>query len=459
MTLSRKQIGQAAAGAALFLMALPGCRAQQPPAAPPAAVAAPPPAPIWTDSERAACLNFWNQPGRTQITLVKARPALTPAASLWFHSYNRALRHSSPDDSTAWKAWVDAKYAYDHWQANSLAGIPNDGTAPAAPGPIPQSLLDAAGDPPPLSDAVTPRRYIIDLGDNDGTPLEYEAPIHISSRYGSYRFDQGVISGGDPLRNMPHDSLNSLMLAAGLTQFQADVIGAVSRLEGGFDAVNTYDTGYVSVGFIQFTTGPAGSGSLGGVLATEKAEAPADFARDFHSRGIDVTQANIYAVLDPATGAELSGADAVQDTIRDPRLMAVFQAAGKSSRAFRIAQIQTAKTGYYPADDPISVTLPSGAVVTGLVSDVLKSEAGMATAFDRKVNTGGCAREVSAGVAQIMIAHNLTTLAQVAPYERDLVALLRYRADFLKDKDLTQPPAEQIQPATPIKPLAPTTEL
>lgn len=455
MIIKQSQVRQGVAMGALFLIALQGCRAQQTPA-PSAAVAAPP---IWTDAERAACLSFWNQPGRTQITFVKARAVLTPAASRWFHAYDRALRHAPPDDVAAWKAWVDAKFARDRWEANAIARADNSGPAPDPPGVIPQSLLAMAGDPPPLSAAETPKKFTIDLAGDGGTPLVYEAPISINSRYGSYRFDQGIISGGEPLRRMPAADLNSLMLSAGLTQFQANVIGAVSRLEGGFDAVNTYDTGYVSVGFIQFTTGALGTGSLGDVLATEKAANPTAFVRDFHERGIDVTPAHIYAVVDPATGAELSGADAVQDTIRDPRLMAAFQAAGRRSQAFRIAQIQTAKTGYYPADDPITVLLPNGTSLSGHVRDVLKSEAGMATAFDRKVNTGGCAAEVSAAVTQIITANNLTTLAEVAPYERNLVEALRYRADFLSDKSLTQPPAPPTAPAAPIAPIAPTTEL
>jgi len=205
--------------------------------------------------------------------------------------------------------------------------------------------------------------------------------------------------------------------------------------------VNTYDTGFVSVGFIQFITAAGGDGSLAAVLASEKANAPTDFARDFHVRGLDVTPGGLYAVLDPATGAELTGAEAVQKTIHDPRLAAVFQSAGRRSRAFRVAQIQTAKRGYYPAADPITVTLPTGATLTGRVGDVLHSEAGMATAFDRKVNTGHAAPEVAAAVASVLAVHSLATLADIAPYEREVITLLKYRADFLADRNLTQPPA------------------
>ena len=55
--------------------------------------------------------------------------------------------------------------------------------------------------------------------------------------------------------------------------------------------------------------------------------------------------------------------------------------------------------------------------------------------------TGHAAPEVAEATASVMAAHHLTTLADVPPYEREIVAALQYRADFLADKNLTQPPA------------------
>jgi len=418
----------------LLAPALGSCAA--PPARP-----VPPPAPatpLWTDAERAADVTFWNRAGRERVSFARPRAALTPEASVWFSAFNRALRAAPPPEAAAWRAWTDAKLARDRWEAAQTAGAAPDGPEPPLPSLIPDALLRAAGDPPALSAAVVPRRYVIRVG--GGPPLSYTAPIPVGPRYPSYRSAEGVISGGESLKGMPGADLDALMRAAGLAPFEAHVIGAVSRLEGGFDAVNTYDTGSVSVGFIQFITAAGGDGSLASVLAAEKKDRPADFARDFHGRGIDVTPGGLYAALDPATGAALAGPDAVQKTIRDPRLTAAFQAAGRSSTAFRVAQIQTAKRLYYPAADPITVMLPNGAKLTGTVGDVLHSEAGMATAFDRKVNRGHAAPEVAAAVSSVLAAHGLATLAQVAPYEREIVAALKYRADFLADKSLGQPP-------------------
>ena len=429
---------------ALCLASPAGCRAQATkPAVAPPSLALPSP-PLWTDAERAACVTFWGDAGRMMVSFAPPRAALTPEASLWFHGFNRILRTAPPAEAAVWNAWVDAKFARDRWEAGQLAGAPSLVPEPALPGVIPASLLAAVGDPPPLAAAVVPKRYTINLG--DGLPLTYVAPIVLPPRYPFYRFAEGVISGGEALKAMPTGGLDGLMRAAGLTPFEAHVIGTVSRLEGGFDAVNTYDTGYVSVGFIQFITAAGGDGSLTAVLAAEKAAQPTEFETDFHRRGIDVTPEGIYTAVDPATGAELRGTDAVQDTIRDPRLVAVFQAAGQRSISFRIAQLLTAKRVYYPADDPILVTPPGGTPLTGRVGDVLRSEAGMATAFDRKVNTGHVAPEVAAAVQSVMAAHHLTTLSDVAPYEREVVAALKYRADFLADTTLTQPPSPPVAP-------------
>jgi hypothetical protein len=115
----------------------------------------------------------------------------------------------------------------------------------------------------------------------------------------------------------------------------------------------------------------------------------------------------------------------------------VFQLAGMKSRAFRLSQIEVAKQRYYPADIPIKVTL-NGMVLEGTVSDVIKSEAGMATLFDRKVNIGNI-HPFSEVVARVMTQRQLTNLTDAAQFEREITQTLRYRADFLADKNLSQP--------------------
>ena len=73
----------------------------------------------------------------------------------------------------------------------------------------------------------------------------------------------------------------------------------------------------------------------------------------FISLGIDVNAEALLVVMIPLTGVELTGADAVQKTIADKRLTAIWQRAGKRSMAFRVAQIKVAKSHYWPADDTV----------------------------------------------------------------------------------------------------------
>jgi hypothetical protein len=173
------------------------------------------------------------------------------------------------------------------------------------------------------------------------------------------------------------------------------------------------------------------------VLAKEKQTRPDDFARDFHRFGIDVTDDGTIDVVDPVTAAELTGPDAVRKLVDDKRLIAVFQRAGRHSDDFRIAQIQVAKSHYWPADDPIVINC-CGLNVTGKVSDVIRSEAGIATLFDRKVNRGTC-EPITAVITKLMQDKGLATLDQAADYERDIIKSLKYRTDFLKDSSLSQP--------------------
>ncbi|PQV63317.1 hypothetical protein B1R32_11344 [Abditibacterium utsteinense] len=424
---------------------------------------------------------------------------LTPEASIWFNAYNRFQKpeklppikneaNVSPQ-TRPWETWVAAKLKFDRALAaqqaktanaellapralpkinvapnsefeapNFRATLPDLPTptpelAPEAvptqaptiaplvelpphPGPIPLDLLAAIGNAPPFAACVAPLRHTVRF--ESGETLAYTDYIPTSNpRNPSFRFAQGVISVGTALSKMAPEELEHVFAASDLSPGEARVMRAVSLLEGGFDSINTYDTGFVSVGFIQFAALQGGSGSLGALLQLEKNLSPVDFARDFHDFGIDVNSSGVLIVLDPNSGAELSGNAAARKIIDDKRLIAVFQLAGKRSVAFRAAQIHLAKTNYYPADSPVSVTI-NGQILSGLVRDVVSSEAGMATLFDRKVNVGNV-RLINSVLQKIMVKRGLSQLEEVAPFERELISALKWRRDFLKDATLSQP--------------------
>ncbi len=436
----------------------------------------PPPVPVFTDQERSDLVTYWNAPGRYTIGAPVAsgltgpwQVRLTPEGSLWFHAYQRATAgpgklpptQDAKAGNSEWETWIAARLAYDRWQAQRAADAANQtvlgqsvthsGTGPAVPGPIPPSLLAAVGNPPAFANAVAPQRYTITF-DDPSDVYSYTDNTKMRERYAYYRFSKGIVSYDTQLKDMPAAELNAIFQAAGFTPGEQHIYAAISKLEGGFATVQTYDTGYVSIGFIQFVTLADGRADLSNVFQQMKTDDPTAFQADFHRFGLDVQPDRTMTVVDPATGAELVGNAAVMKIIDDKRLTAVFQRAGRKM-PFRVAQIKISKSYYWPENDPLRVTLADGTIVEGKVSDLIHSEAGIATLLDRKINVGNI-RILADVVARIMNAHGAKTFAEASAYEREIIVAMKYRADFLADPTLGQPPApvskrDQRSPSAP----------
>lgn len=423
--------------------------------------------PLFSAEERSAVMAFWLKPGRYMVEppsdseekgLWQVR--LTTAGSTWLLNYNRARKVSVPPTQTAgprneqekvWETWIAKKLDRDRWEAWQIAVQSNhrflgrdlpvaDKTIPTAepeqPGPIPDDLFALAGNPPPFAEAVIPMQHTIAF---DDLTLTYRDNIRVSNpRYPYYRFEKGVNSEGVSMSKMTKDQIARVFKAAKMPERECRVMKAISELEGGFDAINTYDTGYISIGFIQFATLKDGANSLGRFLLTYKTEDEAHFDRDLRVYGIDVTPAGILSLVDPATGGEITGAEATKKVIEDKRLIAVFQHAGLKSDEFNAMQIKSAKSQFYPEDDALTVTLPNGTVLTGHVGDVVKSEAGIATLMDRKVNTGKI-DALAAELARLAPDVKPRSLSDFAPYEYEIVSAIKYRRNFLENADLSRP--------------------
>jgi hypothetical protein len=417
---------------------------------------------LWT-SEREAIVAFWNAPGRYEVssrdTAATDGPwavRLSPAASLWQYRYQKLFATGKilPTQNSillvetglnVWEKWVSGKVAYDNWRAAQDATALNApflktpalpaAAPPPFPGPIPLGLQNVLGNPPPFAVAALPKKYVVRFDDYTATYQDQLGANRPRNVY--FRFDEGVAHMGVAVKSWPENEARALFARSGLSPSEQKVCMAVSRFEGGFESVNTYDTGFVSVGFIQFASLSEGSGSLGGMMLRYKKTDPVNFQNDFHRFGIDVSTAGVLQALDPATGAQLSGPDANAKIIADKRLIAIFQRAGKLSEAFRIAQIQAAKARFYPANFVIKFSL-NGKEIVGRASDVVQSEAGLATLMDRSVNIGNI-RLLTEEVQKVMLENNLQTLAQVAPFEREIIRRLKWRGDFLKDASLSQP--------------------
>jgi hypothetical protein len=426
--------------------------------------------PQFSTDDKAKVLDYWSQPGRYVLTTPADAQTkgvwqvrLTVRGSTWLWNYNKARKVSAPPTENAqpangqqkdWEAWVSAKLARDRWDAlqaaqnanQKLLGIrvPNpDKTFPVIeppqPGPIPDGLFALAGNPPRFAEVVVPMEHDVVFEDQT---LVYQDNIRVSNpRYPYYRFAHGVNSEGVAVKEMPAERLDHLFKLASVSDSEARIMRAVSLLEGGFDAINTYDTGYVSVGFIQFASLKEGAGSLGTFLLDYKTANPDDFQRDIRQYGIDVTPSGVLDVLDLQTGAELTGPDAALKIVEDPRFSATFQRAGLRSDSFIAGQIRSAKAQFFPGDDVVKVSVGTQ-VLTGKVSDFIKSEAGLATLMDRKVNTGHL-DPLASVLSDIATQANISSLADLASHELEIIQRMKYRKNYLDDSTLSQPTANR----------------
>lgn len=408
-------------------------------------------------------MEFWGSEGRYEVALpvgaLESGPFAvrqTAEGSSWLLHYYRArgqvgkvIPTQEPRAMTerqrAWDDWIEARYTMDEWLAGQEAWRRNQesvgrslpgprGPRPAEPGPVPSDLRELAGEPPVFVAAVTPRAHRVVFDDFAYTVQDNP---NVRRKFAFLRFPQGVMDVGRPMRGQTLDSLRPLFTKAGVSESELRVMSAVSLLEGGFDSLNTYDTGFVSVGFIQFASLRGGAGSLGRVLLTMKQSSGEAFQRHFRAFGLDVDESGTLVAVDPSTGVEYRGLDANMAIIRDKRLAAIFVRAGRLSEEFKIAQIRTAKEMYYPADDVLTVRL-GDRTLTGRVSDVFRTEAGIATLMDRKVNTGNLG-QLEDLVAATMRSYGFRSLREVAQVERQLVRAMTYRKSYLSVANLSQP--------------------
>ncbi len=442
---------------------------------------------LFTDTERAEIVDYWSASERytqgvTPEILSKGPWVVrqTEGGSEWLLRYQRKLtagKKIPPSQSAqaptegptaGWEPWLTARIGADRAAAQRTADASNAAvrgvgsgnpkppsplsqplpTTPHSPiptppippiPPIPPTLLEAVGNPPCFARAVFPMGYRVTF-DRPDEVYTYTDHVRLSERYAYYRFPLGVVSYGAQLKDMDEAVRAKLFAQAGFSPSERKIFEGVSGLEGGFETVQTYDTGYVSIGFIQFVTLAEGKHDLSKVLLSEKKTDPKTYQADFRRFGIDVATDDAITVVDPSTGAELSGPAAVQKIIDDKRLLAVFQRAGRVSDLFKISQIRIAKSFYWPTEDKISVPLPNGAKIEGTIGQIIKSEAGLATLLDRKINTGNT-RPLEDVVSQVMQSYSLKTLAEVAKYEREVIGKMEYRTNFLVRPDLKQPPA------------------
>lgn len=438
----------------------------------------------FTPAERAWVVDYWKSKAKysAEPAMLEDREwtvRLTPAGSIWIREVYKQFQASKvnptkdPEGNTPeqreWAGWIDRQVKRDWAAAEMKARALNAGGAPAEEEPpakpsdskfefdrkkgtdkvdrlllpqanpapqdeCPAALVALVGPPPCFSAPVRPLKHTIVYP--DGQSLVYTDNVKVRAKYAYYRFAAGVNSGGQKMKSLPDEEINGLCRSAGISGKIQRVMKAVSLLEGGFDSINTYDTGFVSVGFIQFACLADGSGSLGKMMALYKATEPDGFNQDFRRYGLDV-EGNRLVAMDLETGEESVGAEAAQQIIHDKRLISVFQRAGLKSPRYRVAQLLAAKSQFYPGDDLVTVNL-NGVDKTVRLSDIFKSEAGLATLMDRKVNTGKIAG-LKECIERCAAEYAINEASELPLLEFVLAKELAYRTDYTSATALGKP--------------------
>lgn len=156
----------------------------------------------------------------------------------------------------------------------------------------------------------------------------------------------------------------------------------ISRHEGGFDAINTWDSARFSWGFIQF----AGGYGLRPALAHFKQMSPELFRELLGIYGVDVelVDGSPEPVFRSGEGAVVRGKDAEQAYGDRPEIIAAFIRAGRHSEV-KQRQVETAIREY---------TLPAiNTEYRGLtLGQLLRSPQAIAMLIDRQVQEGNVLR-------------------------------------------------------------------
>jgi len=416
---------------------------------------------IFTEQEVNNIKQRWQSEGAYSI--VKTNEIRQTASyAKWNKLANEALeRFTSESKVEDMKTWIRQYESHESWkldQENPEPPDPGENPEPPDPGENPEPP-DPGTTPGELSSATVNRRrngrvveivvgnapmpayrkvkdYNVTLPGNEGVYTFRDNPVRSNYKY--FTTDTGIAKSGRKIKD--RQNIDDLFDAAGLTEATVKkVMKKVSAEEGGFEGVNTYDTGYISIGCFQFTSQKKGNGSLGDVLREMKRIDPKSFKRYFHDMGIDVSDHDLIAI-NLSNGQVLRGEEAVATIIDDKRLTAVFYNVGLKDRSFWVSQLKTGYKQYYIAVQKFEVK-EGDVTISGEYGDVLKSEAGKTAIMDFGVQRGvsSAKDKFRRKCAELIRIYNINTLEELAKYEVEIIPEVKNRIDILTDPELSQP--------------------
>ncbi len=204
--------------------------------------------------------------------------------------------------------------------------------------------------------------------------------------------------------------VNQRINATQLSTDRKAILRRVSNNEGTFSKMNTWDRAKVTFGFVQWTTGARGNGSLVGLMTRMRRSQPAAFRRRFQAYGIDVERGRLKVTQ--ADGQVLRGAAAADAVRIDPKLVAVFSAAGTDPA---LQRVQIAEANRAKISAMVGSALQVGNAPLR-IGQIVSSEYGVALMADRAVHTGegGTRRAIRRAVAAFLHANPTADLNQPA---------------------------------------------
>jgi len=242
---------------------------------------------IYSKEQASAVQDTWKKGASTTTDTFPE----TKAYAAWKRQATNVIAQmkASKDKATATgagtlAAWITSFEARQQWLLDT-----SNGKEPADAGAVPVELSGATVGKgktlgsPPASPFTLRHQYDVTLSDK--TTYQYKDVI-APPKYLTHA--TGVNKEGTPLSSWKAKDIDALFDEAGVKDVdQRKAILRVSAKEGGFNAINTWDTGFVSVGAIQFTTGPDGNYNIAKLLQTAKTADAGGFDTYFRNLGID----------------------------------------------------------------------------------------------------------------------------------------------------------------------------
>lgn len=197
------------------------------------------------------------------------------------------------------------------------------------------------------------------------------------------KYQKGLFTFG---KNRPDDFIkthSSALKNLGLTESAINVMISVSENEGNLDAVNTWDSAFLSFGMFQWTLGNAtNAGELASLLYKVRAKTPTIFSKYFADYGLDVFQADdMYGFLS-LDGQKLISASR-KEQLRSTTWAFRFWKAGQDDivMAIEVEHAFSRINNFYKSNNY--------KVNNYFVSDLVTSEYGVALLLDNHVNRPG----------------------------------------------------------------------